>query len=65
MPCAHLHLWGHGDDLAGFERLAAELKVDDRVFFNPRGFFSLIKHTFPFEYQDYNLQIAYLQSKHL
>jgi glycosyltransferase involved in cell wall biosynthesis len=38
MPCAQLHLWGHGDDLASFERLTGELRVDDRVLFNPKGF---------------------------
>jgi glycosyltransferase involved in cell wall biosynthesis len=38
MPCARLHLWGHGDDLARFERLAAELRIDDQVLFSPTGF---------------------------
>jgi len=38
MPCARLHLWGHGDDLAGFQRLAGELGIDDLVLFKPKGF---------------------------
>jgi glycosyltransferase involved in cell wall biosynthesis len=38
MPCAQLNLWGHGDDLGGFQRLAGELGVEDRVLFNPKGF---------------------------
>jgi len=38
IPSARLHLWGHGDDLASFQRLASELRIDDRVFFNPKGF---------------------------
>ena len=35
-PCARRHLWGHGDDLAEFQRLAHELKVENRVLFEPR-----------------------------
>jgi glycosyltransferase involved in cell wall biosynthesis len=38
VPCARLHLWGHGDDLPQFQRLAQELNVQDRVFFEPKGF---------------------------
>jgi glycosyltransferase involved in cell wall biosynthesis len=38
MPRVRLHLWGHGDDLAGFQRLTDELGVADRVLFTPAGF---------------------------
>jgi glycosyltransferase involved in cell wall biosynthesis len=38
IPCARLHLWGHGDDLARFQRLAGELGIGDLVHFNPKGF---------------------------
>lgn len=38
VPNARLHLWGHGDDLPAFQRLAAELKIQDRVLFQPNGF---------------------------
>jgi glycosyltransferase involved in cell wall biosynthesis len=38
LPNIRLHLWGHGDDLASFQRLARELSVHDRVLFEPRGF---------------------------
>jgi glycosyltransferase involved in cell wall biosynthesis len=38
VPCLRLHLWGHGDDLAAFERLAIELHIEDRVIFRPKGF---------------------------
>lgn len=38
LPGIRLHLWGHGDDLASFQRLAQELSVHDRVLFEPRGF---------------------------
>jgi glycosyltransferase involved in cell wall biosynthesis len=34
----HLHLWGHGDDLDSFQRLARDLHVDDRVHFTPQGY---------------------------
>jgi glycosyltransferase involved in cell wall biosynthesis len=34
----HLHLWGHGDDLDSFQRLARDLQVDDRVHFTPQGY---------------------------
>jgi glycosyltransferase involved in cell wall biosynthesis len=38
VPGAHLHLWGRGDDLSQFRRLAQELAVDDRIHFKPLGF---------------------------
>jgi glycosyltransferase involved in cell wall biosynthesis len=38
IPCVRLHLWGHGDDLDRFQRLAGELGIGDRVFFKPKGF---------------------------
>ena len=38
IPGIRLHLWGHGDDLASFQRLARELSVHDRVLFEPKGF---------------------------
>ncbi len=38
VPTARLHLWGHGDDLASFQRLAQQLGVDDNVIFNAKGF---------------------------
>jgi len=38
IPCLTLHLWGGGDDLPAFQRLAAELGVEDRVSFKPKGF---------------------------
>jgi glycosyltransferase involved in cell wall biosynthesis len=38
IPCLTLHLWGGGDDLASFQRLADELAVQDRVSFKPKGF---------------------------
>jgi len=38
IPCIQLHLWGHGDDLAEFQRLASELGIADRVHFAPKGF---------------------------
>jgi glycosyltransferase involved in cell wall biosynthesis len=37
-PDIHLHLWGRGDDLPIFVRLAAELGIGDRVHFNSKGF---------------------------
>jgi glycosyltransferase involved in cell wall biosynthesis len=38
IPCLTLHLWGGGDDLPAFQRLADELGVQDRVSFKPKGF---------------------------
>jgi glycosyltransferase involved in cell wall biosynthesis len=38
VPCSRLHLWGHGDDLAQFQRLAHELNIEHRVLFEPKGF---------------------------
>lgn len=38
LPCIQLHLWGHGDDLPEFQRLARELNIQDKVLFQPRGF---------------------------
>jgi glycosyltransferase involved in cell wall biosynthesis len=38
VPELRLHLWGHGDDLAGFQALAGELGVSERVVFRPKGF---------------------------
>jgi glycosyltransferase involved in cell wall biosynthesis len=38
IPCLTLHLWGTGDDLASFQQLAAELGVQERVSFRPKGF---------------------------
>lgn len=38
IPRLRLNLWGHGDDLASFERLANELSVDDLVSFKPKGY---------------------------
>jgi glycosyltransferase involved in cell wall biosynthesis len=38
VPAVRLHLWGRGDDLAGFQRLALELGIDDRVDFNDQGY---------------------------
>jgi glycosyltransferase involved in cell wall biosynthesis len=38
IPCVRLHLWGYGDDLARFQRLAGELGISDLVLFNPKGF---------------------------
>jgi glycosyltransferase involved in cell wall biosynthesis len=38
IPCVTLHLWGGGDDLPAFQRLANELGVQDRVSFKPKGF---------------------------
>src|SRR6185436_12495376 len=33
-----VHLWGHGDDLPGFQQLAKELDLEDVVFFEPKGY---------------------------
>jgi len=38
IPAVQLHLWGDGDDLPAFQRLARELNLTDRVLFNPRGY---------------------------
>jgi len=38
IPGVRLHLWGHGDDLDNFQRLAGELGIGDLVFFKPKGF---------------------------
>ena len=37
VPGTRLHLWGHGDDLASFQRLAQELALEDQVLFNAKG----------------------------
>jgi glycosyltransferase involved in cell wall biosynthesis len=37
VPHPRLHLWGHGDDLAEFRRLARDLQIDEHVFFRPEG----------------------------
>lgn len=37
-PRVRLHLWGHGDDLESFKRLARELNVDSAVDFNQKGY---------------------------
>lgn len=38
IPVLRLHLWGHGDDLVAFQRLAQDLDVRQQVLFNPKGF---------------------------
>jgi glycosyltransferase involved in cell wall biosynthesis len=38
IPEAKLHLWGGGDDVDRFQELAATLKLEDRVHFNPKGY---------------------------
>jgi glycosyltransferase involved in cell wall biosynthesis len=38
VPCAKLHLWGGGDDLKAFQRLAGELGASEAVSFNTKGF---------------------------
>jgi len=38
VPNARLHLWGRGDDLAEFQKLAADMQVSDIVEFQPRGY---------------------------
>ena len=38
VPTVRLHLWGHGDDLAAFQRLAQELEMGESIAFNPKGF---------------------------
>jgi glycosyltransferase involved in cell wall biosynthesis len=38
VPNIRLHLWGGGDDLARFQRLADELGVANQVLFKPQGF---------------------------
>lgn len=38
IPQLRLHLWGHGDDLALFQRLAGELGIEDSVLFRPKGY---------------------------
>jgi glycosyltransferase involved in cell wall biosynthesis len=38
VPCARLNLWGHGDDLEGFQALARELSVEDAIAFRPEGY---------------------------
>ena len=37
VPSARLHLWGHGDDLEAFQRLAQQLGLEENVMFNPKG----------------------------
>ena len=37
IPSLRLHLWGSGDDLGRFQRLARTLQLDDAVIFNPKG----------------------------
>jgi glycosyltransferase involved in cell wall biosynthesis len=38
VPGLHLHLWGHGDDLPGFQRLAVDLGLEGTVSFNADGY---------------------------
>ena len=38
VPPVRLHLWGRGDDLAGFQELARELGVRDAIDFNDQGY---------------------------
>jgi glycosyltransferase involved in cell wall biosynthesis len=38
LPNLQLHLWGRGDDLPRFQRLARELGVEDIVDFKPQGY---------------------------
>jgi len=38
IPNVRLHLWGRGDDLPAFQRLAAETGVADAIDFQPKGF---------------------------
>jgi glycosyltransferase involved in cell wall biosynthesis len=37
VPTARLHLWGHGDDLAAFQRLAQQLDMGESIVFNAKG----------------------------
>jgi glycosyltransferase involved in cell wall biosynthesis len=38
IPGVRLNLWGGGDDLPAFQKLAVDLGIEDRVLFNPKGF---------------------------
>ncbi len=38
IPGLELHLWGHGDDLQGFQTLGKELGLEGIVHFLPKGF---------------------------
>jgi glycosyltransferase involved in cell wall biosynthesis len=38
IPGLRLNLWGQGDDLAAFQALARELRVEDQILFKPKGF---------------------------
>jgi glycosyltransferase involved in cell wall biosynthesis len=38
IPDVKLHLWGHGDDLPGFQALARDLGLADQVLFEPAGY---------------------------
>ena len=38
IPQVHLHLWGGGDDAGAFESLVKELKLDQVVHFNRKGY---------------------------
>jgi glycosyltransferase involved in cell wall biosynthesis len=38
IPGVRLNLWGGGDDLPAFQKLAVDLGIEDRVLFNPEGF---------------------------
>ena len=38
IPELRLNLWGGGDDLQAFQKLAGDLGIGDRVLFNPKGF---------------------------
>jgi glycosyltransferase involved in cell wall biosynthesis len=38
LPTARLHLWGAGDDAESFRKLVRELKLDDQVTLNMKGF---------------------------
>ncbi len=38
IPNVRLHLWGRGDDLPMFQRLAKEIGVEDAIDFQPKGY---------------------------
>jgi len=38
IPGVRLNLWGGGDDLPAFQKVAIDLGIEDRVLFNPKGF---------------------------
>ncbi len=37
IPCVRLHLWGNGDDLDRFQKLAQSLGLEQTVLFSPKG----------------------------